>query len=148
MIAEDADHLADLMHGAETKPASAKQSIFYAFLQGDGGCDYTMGCNLKLVNLKGATTWEDAEKKAAKLYEDYSEYCSQITILEVNEERDFDVDAYKNKLKAERDMAKAIEEEKKAREQYNKLKERFEKEPLKPLPKKGKTDDWKPIGKG
>lgn len=64
--------------------------VFYAYTKGRGeGCDYTIGCNLKIERLK-ATTMEAAIVEATG--EGWSKYDDErietITILRVAEEAD------------------------------------------------------------
>lgn len=115
------------MTALELAPQPAKvesKKAFIAYLSGDGGCDYTMGCNRKVVAMK-ATTWEEADREAGKLFERNSPYCERIVIYRVSDRREFDIAA---KRKADAEMARrkaAAAEEAAARKQYDELRRRF-----------------------
>lgn len=95
--------------------------MFYAYLSGGGGCDYTLDCNKKLVRLK-AQTWEEADKEASGLD---CQFVEEITILKVAEERKFDLCGHRRKQHEEESRHKAVAEEAKARQEYERLRKRF-----------------------
>ena len=95
----------------------------YAYYKGRGeGCDYTIGCNLKVERLK-ATTVEAAITEA--IGKDWSEYdderIEKITILRVTEE--IDCADRIAQLRAQREEAKKARDVASKRAQLERLKQ-------------------------
>jgi hypothetical protein len=99
--------------------------IYYLYEEQDGGCDYSIGCGLRLTRLK-ATNMEDAIKEALpKLCTGDNEFGIQrASIIEATQSHKIDVAA----LKEERDSI--VERD---RAELNRLKELSELKRLKEL---------------
>jgi hypothetical protein len=105
--------------------ANFSETKFFAYLCGDGGCDYTMACNKKLVALK-AQTWEEAEKEAGKQLNANADRCSMIFVIQASEGRRFDVNSYKQESARKAQQKAAKEKLEKDRATYETLKKQFE----------------------
>ncbi len=100
-----------------------EEQMFYALLTGtEGGCDYTIGCNKTFKKLK-ASNWADAYKESEELCEYYgAERIESINILEVTEERLFDVAKYQKDLYDKEQEEIRLEKETEEKRLYEKLK--------------------------
>jgi len=110
-----------------------KQFIAHFIGEGDG-CDYTIGCNTVLENLK-ATTLDEAKKEVGEKLEDFgaddeeADYpMGKVVIYEVAVETIFDLDAWLDgkQTSKERDEEELTESEERA--MLQKLKNKYEKE--------------------
>lgn len=99
---------------------------YYAYLSGPDGCDYTVGCNIKLQKLN-ATSMIEAEAEVSEIYRTLNpEYgIDNVGIFEVNDFVPVDVSA----LNAEMEQAKKAKEEADAlardRAKFEELRKRF-----------------------
>lgn len=95
--------------------------VFYAYTKGRGeGCDYTIGCNLRLNRLS-ATMMEDAIVEAVGEWSTYDdEQIEKITVLRVTEEAD--CGARIDALRTERDVARKTSERAAKRAELERLK--------------------------
>ena len=110
---------------AENK--EAMMSKFYLYLEQSGGCDYTIGCG-KLLTLLQAQTWDEAVAECGEKIGDNrgDSAVAEATLIEVKEERVFDVDAW-TAQRAELRRAEAEARQQAAkRAEYERLKREFE----------------------
>jgi hypothetical protein len=104
--------------------------MFIAVLKQCGeGCDYTIGCGVKVVELQ-ACTWDEAKVEARHaLAEDYSQaydHCLEgFTIFEVSSRFDVPVNAWYADISREEADRNAGREKEKRRLEYERLKREF-----------------------
>lgn len=102
-----------------------RPTMFYAHLKQDGGCDYTIACGEKLVELD-AVTWEQAEAELrAWLGEHQSHYLDSAELLHVSSARDFDMPAYYRELAVQEAAEKRQQEEAGERAEFERLQKKF-----------------------
>lgn len=126
-------------------------SEFYAIIYGTGeGCDYTVGCNVKVIKLDGTekwykeykmNSWDDLEMIYNKLLENYGvaytdddgkirdvstgwEQIDSIEIIETTRVKKFEIH---NTYSAAYKDQKIKKKQEKEYKEYMKLKEKFEK---------------------
>lgn len=106
---------------------------YYAYLKQHGeGCDYTIGCGTKLIQLLRATNITEA---VDQLMEDYAEYFSpeeeleSATVFEVNASCDIDVPGVRRMKIAEKEAERLRLLEAGERRLYESLKKKFEGSP-------------------
>jgi hypothetical protein len=96
-------------------------STFYAYLTGEGGCDYTIACNRTLRVLK-ATNKKDAEKEIQEIYPEVEHYgIDIIQLFEVKEVTEISVSKIKKSLAEIRRHAEIKRVEAEERALYEKL---------------------------
>lgn len=97
---------------------------FYAWVEGTGyGCDYTIGCNTTVVELK-ATTKADALIEAASLVEHFGEdRVDAITVL--SDPAPIDVRAEKQRIQTARDREEATLKERRERDTLQQLMRKY-----------------------
>jgi hypothetical protein len=105
--------------------------MFYVLLTGEGGpsngCGYTVGCNT-LWKVLEAQTVDEAYREVSALIAGRigSELAyEQATILQVSDKLDVDVQAIKDKVKADTEQAEEAEARKTRRRMLDKLKVEF-----------------------
>ncbi len=91
------------------------------------GCDYTIGCGIRLQKLE-ATTLEEAVKLAEEnMNVDINDYkIVEAQILEVNSIHTIDIPKLKLLLNKQRQLRKQLEQESKDKIEYSRLKSKFE----------------------
>ncbi len=104
-------------------------SKFSVFMLGSGeGCDYTIGCNQKLVELK-AKTREEALLEVAKVLDYHGagspEHRMKKVLLFEGEPTVFDYDAWCEVRAEARRAEETAEAEKEERAQFERLKKKF-----------------------
>lgn len=106
---------------------------YYLYIDGDGGCDYTIACNKKLIRLE-AKTREDAIQEAKDhlvgdeegYYGDEVIEGAKISLLQVTKIEKLPVDDWIKQRNSHLQELKAEVDLKKKRETYEKLKKEFE----------------------
>ena len=98
-------------------------------VQKSGGCDHTIGCGLKILNLR-AQEKEDAKVELAYLIkENYSHddaILSLVELYEINDIFTFDIDSFYQELKDEKLSKIKNEKDKSDYQEYLRLKNKFE----------------------
>lgn len=98
---------------------------FIVYLHQPGGCDYTIDCGSKLIELN-AKTIDKAKKEVSKLIkEDYSHIDLDEVVLYSAEKIDFDLDAVYTELEEEKAEFEKVEQDEKDRKEYERLKKKF-----------------------
>lgn len=100
--------------------------IYYIFAEGPGeGCDYTIGCNQAFEELE-ATNMEEAQKAAREWYNDRSsESVESMTIIEVSNAIDCDIDGWLKEARDARAARKKVKDEAEKRATFERLKAKF-----------------------
>ncbi len=102
---------------------------FIAELNQDGGCDYSIGCGIKIIALE-AETWVEASNEAKDILREYrhdEHKLDSFTIYEVNETKSIPVNQIYDELDLEDQETRQAEYEAKQRLEYEALKKKFEK---------------------
>ena len=102
---------------------------YHAILYQNGGCDYTIGCGLKVVHL-AASTWDEAVEETKKMilknYDNDERRLDTICLIESIRTASLPVyDWYSEKRDKERKQQKRAKEEHDRRE-FERLKKKFE----------------------
>ena len=91
-----------------------------------GGCDYTIACGQKLVNLR-ATNIDEANKEAYQILEDHGfDRIQTCEILEVSSVTVIDIDELIRKIEEDESKRLADINEEKEKQEYERLKNKFE----------------------
>lgn len=105
-------------------------SRFILVLEQGGGCDYTIGCGTKVVELD-ATDGTMASLEAIEVIDYYGGFAphetrvAEATIYKVDDAVQLDLDGIRAGRKAEADKAKAKAKEKKERREFERLQKKF-----------------------
>lgn len=99
---------------------------YYAYLSGPDGCDYTVGCNIKLQKLN-ATTMIEAEAEVKEIYRTLNpEYdINNVGIFEVHDYVSIDVSAINAEIELSEKEKEAAEQLARDRAKYEELKKKF-----------------------
>jgi hypothetical protein len=103
---------------------------FVAILkQCSDGCDYTIGCGVKVIQLE-AGTWAEAKAEARRALkedyrQDYERCLDDITILEVSEQYSVPVNTLYDEIRREEADEQAGHAKDKRRQEYERLKREF-----------------------
>ena len=114
---------------------------YIAYIKQDGeGCDYTIACGYKLIELRGGTIEEAREDLMKRMSphgwddeddEDYDTSYSgeqaleSATIYEVTSEEEFDTDEFYKSFKEREKLSKQDAADRKEREEYQRLHNKF-----------------------
>lgn len=111
-------------------------TTYKAILRQEGGCDYSIGCGISIIDLT-ADTWNDAiDELKDYLKENHSRYVEvrleNVTLLELTDSKEIDMERfykeYDEEVEAEKQKQKAIKKEKRDKREYERLKAKFENE--------------------
>lgn len=103
---------------------------FYVYYEGRGmGCDYTIGCNLKVESYRA----KDVEEVIEKVTEEWDDYFSKyveerydsITIIEAASTTDVDIKGYIAKAKVKEEEEKRRKEEAREYAEFERLKVKY-----------------------
>jgi hypothetical protein len=109
-------------------------SKFFAYYAGQGGCDYTIGCNKKLIELPNVQTMAQAVEMVVNDNDDHAlsrdrikEYVSEIQVFEVADSRKLDVRALKQQWKQEEQEAENQQKHEAELQEFERLKAKLNK---------------------
>lgn len=98
---------------------------YKAYLFQEGGCDYTIGCGCKVVDIK-ATTMEEAKKEILEIIDYYSiDNLDSVEIYEISEVFEVDLDEIKNNIEKEEDNIKFMQKELEELKEFERLKNKY-----------------------
>lgn len=81
--------------------------VYKAYFEQSSGCDYTIACGKKLIDLE-AKTWDAAIEELTEKLADYGSYVDGATLLEISNELEIDV----NNIRAAEEEAREEERQK------------------------------------
>lgn len=101
---------------------------YKAYLKQEGGCDYTIGCGFRVIDI-AANSMDEAKKVLTQtIAEDYSDEESKLDIAELYEvEQVFMIDAkaiYKQ-MEDREEAKRQQDEEERERKEFDRLKAKF-----------------------
>jgi len=109
-------------------------SKYFAYVENEGGCDYTIGCNRDLIELQGNSLAEAVEFLRQDICSDKSDglyfttsvnELDKITILEVIASVDVDIETIKKEYQQNEQKRKDVEDTESRRVEYERLKVEF-----------------------
>lgn len=110
---------------------------FAYFKQQGDGCDYTIGCGQRLIELNGETyadAWNDFYKRFLDDYDPYfgnfweegnENYMKSVVIYGISEIIPFDFESYGHSMANKKKIERDTKQERLDREEYERLKRKF-----------------------
>jgi hypothetical protein len=103
--------------------------IYKAYLKQENGCDYTIGCGRKVIDIKGVTSMDDAKLKLEKIIEEEYNYMEakidSAEIFEIEQVLEINTTEIYGQIEYRKNIEKQTNDEKKEREEFERLKEKF-----------------------
>ena len=98
-------------------------------MEQDGGCDYTIGCGLKVEPIEASNMQEATAKAFEYLSEDREgklrEDVDRATLYQIPAESVLDLSGYRNKYKKEQEAQAKVSRENAERAEFERLKSKF-----------------------
>ena len=98
---------------------------YLAYLEQDGGCDYTIGCGISKLIIEAEDIKEAKNKIEEILEESWLDLLDRCTLYEISDELKINVDEIYNKAQEREKDRKRKQEEKKDRKEYERLVKKF-----------------------
>ena len=101
--------------------------MFVALLEQPGGCDYTIGCGLQLIELESQTRAAAVQELRDLVLEEYTgdDALRLVTLYEVSDKLDMPVRSWYKEQAEERQLAQMRVADSAERELYERLKQKF-----------------------
>jgi hypothetical protein len=102
---------------------------YFAYLQQEGGCDYTIGCGNKLLILKSSNKEDATQELKNEIEENFtenSEYELKSILLIEGELTEINVDLWYEEFHTKNEKEELKQKEKEEKRLYEKLKTKFE----------------------
>lgn len=110
----------------ESKRVGAFSSKFIVVLHQSGGCDYTIECGTKIIDLE-STDIDSTHSEISEIIEDYTGELSleSVKLYEIKGEHDIDIDAIYDTIENKVNSRKEADIDRKEREEYGRLSKKY-----------------------